>query len=266
MSDPFQPIEKERKYSLDCLKVFADTQYPFIVSTKGKLVAEPEYLELIAKCNCVVQISMACSLYDKIEQGAPNFEQRLEMLNKVSKVSKRTIVRVQPYLIEAHNQIMQNIPKFKECGAYGVIFESMKFSTKQKGLVKVGGDLIYPIKAIKPKFEQLKKCCHDNGLKFYSGENRLRSMGDDLCCCGIGGLDGFIPNKFNINHFINDNNAVEPTKAQNQPCSASCFKGKYQSAGQNQIIKNMSFSELMLQEYYNHKDYYNDVLSIKARK
>ena len=42
-SDPFQPIEKEYKSSLECLKVFAETQYPFIVSTKGRIIVEPEY-------------------------------------------------------------------------------------------------------------------------------------------------------------------------------------------------------------------------------
>ena len=28
-------------------------------------------------------------------------------------------------------------------------------------------------------------------MKFYSGENRLRAMGDSMTCCGIDGLEGF---------------------------------------------------------------------------
>ena len=31
MSDPFQPAEKRYRLSYECLKVFAETQYPFIV-------------------------------------------------------------------------------------------------------------------------------------------------------------------------------------------------------------------------------------------
>mgnify|MGYP002623909513 CR=1 FL=1 len=63
MSDPFQPIEKNIRASYECLKLLAETKCPFVVSTKGKLVADEEYLSLLEKCNCVVQISMVCSKY-----------------------------------------------------------------------------------------------------------------------------------------------------------------------------------------------------------
>ena len=112
-SDPFQPIEKEYKSSLECLKVFAETQYPFIVSTKGRIIVEPEYLDLIKKCNCVIQISAVCSEYDKLEEGAPPFEGRLEMIKKLSE-HKRTIVRIQPYMAEVHNSIMRSIKRFAD--------------------------------------------------------------------------------------------------------------------------------------------------------
>ena len=52
VSDPFQPAEKKHGVSLACLKVFAETQYPFVVSTKGtRLLSSPEYLRVLAKCN-----------------------------------------------------------------------------------------------------------------------------------------------------------------------------------------------------------------------
>ena len=71
VSDPFQPCEHYYRMSYNALRVFAETKYPFVVSTKGRIIAEPEYLELLKKCNCVVQISMVCSSYDKLEEGAP---------------------------------------------------------------------------------------------------------------------------------------------------------------------------------------------------
>lgn len=261
MSDPFQPIEKKHRYTYEALKVFAETQYPFIVSTKGKLVADDEYLDLISKCNCVIQISMACSMYDKIEPGCPTFEERLKMLEKVSKVS-RVNVRVQPYLIEAHNDIKKNIPRFAESGAYGAIFEGMKFRIKQKGLVKVGGDLCYPVSALKPRFEELKKICHKNGIKFYSGENRLRKMGDSLCCCGIDGMDGFLENKYNINHFVNGDPS-DPTPKMCEIGTAKMMVGLYQKAGVSQVLKNMCFRDIMIAEYTQKEDYYKKILSEK---
>lgn len=66
MSDPFQPLEKRYGESLKVLQVLAETQYPVIVSTKGKLIAEEPYLSLIAKCNIVVQISMTAPLLDQL--------------------------------------------------------------------------------------------------------------------------------------------------------------------------------------------------------
>ena len=36
MSDPFQPIEKNIRASYECLKLLAETKYPFVVSTKGR--------------------------------------------------------------------------------------------------------------------------------------------------------------------------------------------------------------------------------------
>ena len=80
LSDPFQPAERELGISLKALEVFSETGYPFIVSTKGRLVAEEPYLSLLRECNAVVQISMVCSSYDRMEPGAPTFEERLEMV------------------------------------------------------------------------------------------------------------------------------------------------------------------------------------------
>lgn len=69
LSDPFQPCEKKYLSSYKCLKIFADENYPFVVSTKGKIIANKEYLDLIKNCNCVVQISMVCDKYDVLEKA-----------------------------------------------------------------------------------------------------------------------------------------------------------------------------------------------------
>lgn len=262
MSDPFQPVEKQYRYSLEALKVFAETQYPFIVSTKGKLICETEYLDLIKQCNCVCQISMVCSEYDKLEPGAPSFEERLKMLETLSKVA-RVNIRVQPYMTEIHKSVFNNISRFAQAGAYGVIFEGMKFVIKKNGLIKLGGDFVYPLKQLKPRFAELKQECHKHGLKFYSGENRLRKMGDSLCCCGVDGMSGFNVNTYNINHFINGDTTTA-TEAMKQKGTTACFKGKYQGAGQTKIIMSRSFENLMLSEYMNNKEYYQNILSDKG--
>lgn len=216
MSDPFQPVEKKCGYSLECLKYLAETKYPFVVSTKGRLAASPEYLELLAECNCVVQISMVCSRYDQLEKGAPSYEERLEMLRTISPKVKRTIVRIQPFMHEVLQDVLKNLPRVKAAGAHGC------------------------------------------GLVFYSGENRLRNMGDDMTCCGIEGLDGFKPNTYNLCMMINGKNP-QPTERMKQVGTADAFKTLNQTAGSGQKISKQSLAGIMQNELAQKADYYRKI-------
>ena len=258
MSDPFQPVEKKCGYSLECLKYLAETKYPFVVSTKGRLAASPEYLELLAECNCVVQISMVCSRYDQLEKGAPSYEERLEMLRTISPKVKRTIVRIQPFMHEVLQDVLKNLPRVKAAGAHGVVVEGMKFAKAKPGLVRVGGDCVYPIELLRADFEQIKAEAHRCGLAFYSGENRLRNMGDDMTCCGIEGLDGFKPNTYNLCMMINGKNP-QPTERMKQVGTADAFKTLNQTAGSGQKISKQSLAGIMQNELAQKADYYRKI-------
>ena len=257
MSDPFQPAEREHKVSLECLKVFAETQYPFVVSTKGRLICEGEYLDLIKRCNCVVQISLVCPEFDQLEPGAPPFEERLEMVRTLAP-HKRVNVRMQPYMVEVHDSIMQSVRRIADAGAHGIVVEGMKFAKKKDGLVKVGGDWCYPIDDLRGRYDQIRKEAHRLGLRFYCGENRLRDMGDALCCCGIDGLEGFKGNAFNINNIMNGH-AEEPTAAMLEKGTAGPFATLYQMAGISQRLRGLSFRDMMLSELANKTEFYREM-------
>lgn len=246
MSDPFQPAERKHKVSLQCLELLAKTKYPFIVSTKGKLICDPKYLELLKECNAVVQVSMVCDKYDVLEKGCPTYQERLKMVEVLSKNCRRVIVRVQPYMMEVFADVCNNIPKLANAGAYGLTIEGMKFLKKKKGLVRVGGDFCYPESLLKHDYEIIKQLCHKNGLKFYCAENRLRPMGDSMSCCGIDGL-GFRPNTYNLSHILNGEK-VQPTSAMCQVGSATCFKAMNQTKSGHEIISKSSFNSMMLKE------------------
>lgn len=239
-SDPFQPVEAIYRASYESLKIFAETKYPFVVSTKGKLIASDEYLQLLDKCNCVVQISAVCSSYDKLEPGCPSFLERVEIMKRVSPHCKRLIVRIQPYMCEVYNEVYENLEKFKDAGAYGVIVEGMKFAKKKPGLVKVAGDYTYPVDVISKDIQKLKKRAHELGLAFYSGENRTRKLGDSLCCCGCSDLQGFKTNSVNINHWANGDR-TEPTQRMLQKGTATCFTSLYQNTANSHRIQQNSF-------------------------
>lgn len=262
MSDPFQPCEAVHNISLEYLKIFEKTQYPFVVSTKGILAIKEPYLELLSKCNCVVQISMICEKYDKMEQGAPSFNERLKMLEILSKKVKRTIVRVQPYMHEVFDDVYNNLEKFKDAGAYGVIIEGMKFKQKKEGLIKVGGDLCYPYKLILSDFLKLKKRAHELGLKIYAGENRIRKYGDSLTCCGIDGLDDFKPNKFNLNHLLNGDKNIKATEKQKEIGTGDCFCSLVQSTVKGRELRAQSFAYDMLKYYKDNKSKIDKVMGV----
>ncbi len=246
LSDPFQPVEVERKRSLECLKIFAETKYPFIVSTKGRAVVLPEYLELLSQCNVVMQISLVAPEYDELEPGAPPFLERVEMIRKLSKVCKRVNVRHQPYMIDVFDSVMNiTMPSVYEAGAYGVVVEGMKFyDGKRKGTIQNGADFVYPLNVLQPQFEAIRDRAHEIGLKFYCGENRLRWMGDSLSCCGADGLDGFKPNEYNLNHIYAGENP-QPTEAQKKNGSTTCFKTLCQCSWASEVLDQLTFENVM---------------------
>lgn len=264
MSDPFQPAEEVCKVSLECLKYLKETQYPFVVSSKGKLMGEEPYLSLLAECNCVVQVSLVCKSYDKIEKGCPNFEERLEIVRKLTKRCKRVIIRIQPYMCEVFNEVYENLKLFKEAGVYGVIIEGIKYQKKKPGLIKVAGDFSYPYHQIKRDFMKLRERAHELGLKIYAGENRLRIFGDSLTCCGIDGLEGFKANDYNINHLINGD-ITKPTENMLNGETGRCFHSLYMD-GINYIRnKGKSFSEEMIYWYKTHKKMALDIFGKNIR-
>ena len=262
VSDPFQPCERYYKMSYNALRVFAETKYPFVVSTKGRIIAEPEYLELLRKGNCVVQISMVCSNYDKLEEGAPTFEERLEIARKVAPNVKRLIVRIQPYMHEVYGEVYENLEKFKVAGAYGVIVEGMKFASKRPGLVKVAGDYTYPKALIEGDILKLKQRAHELGLALYSGENRTRELGDSLCCCGVSDLPGFKVNEYNLNHLLHGGKPAK-TPQMHKTGTAMCFQSLYQNTANSRRLRGESFESEMLNVYKTKRDYVNETFGLK---
>lgn len=240
VSDPFQPVEKVRGYSLEALKVFANTGYPFAVSTKSSLISQGQYLELVKNCNCVVQFSACSPRYDRIEKGAATFEQRLTAAEKIAP-HRRVNIRVQPYIPEIFNDVISLIPRLADIGVYGLIVEGMKYKKAPiEGLCQIGTDLCYPASTLIPQFKRIKETCHKYGLHFYSGENRLRLIGDDLCCCGVDGL-GWRVNTANLNHLLFAPDSVEFSDKMKQTDSVSIFSAIHQKTEYKKNAVNKSF-------------------------
>lgn len=244
LSDPFQPAERVHRLSLECLKVFAETGYPVVFSTKGRIVVEPEYLELLSRCNAVAQVSMACPSYDELEPGAPPFEERLEIMTELVKVCKRGVARVQPYFMQHHDEIVRELDRIAATGVHGVILEAAKMTRKTPGMEKLGGDYVYPIRTLEPRFQELKERAHALGLAFFSGENRLRYMGDSLTCCGTEGVPGFRACKANLNHELYGE-GMEFAPGMEVIGTAGCFGSLCQTTAMNKNLQKTTFRTVM---------------------
>jgi len=245
LSDPFQPVEKQKRITYKCLELLAKYKYPFVISTKSTLPATTEYLEILSKCNFVYQVSMLCSEYDKLETGAPSYEERLKSLKPISKIAKRVIIRLQPYIVDYHKQILANIKRIKDQGIYGVVIEGVKMHKATPGLVKIGADFCYPKKLLEQKFLEIKTECKKYGLAFFCGENRLRYLGDSLCCCGTEGLDGYRHNTANLNHYLYDRENFVFTELMKSPKTATPFRAICQRAGAGRVLAQASYESIM---------------------
>lgn len=248
VSDPFQPIEKKHRLSYQAIKVLAEHQYPYVVSTKGLLAVDKEYLAVLKDGKCVVQVSMICQKYDVLEPGAPSYETRLKMCEAFAHAGKRVIDRIQPFMPEVLGDVLANIPRLAASGVHGVVVEGMKFFSKKNGLIKYRGDYCYPEPILKDCFRQIKSACHNAGMRFYSGENRLRTMGDSLCCCGIDGLEGFRGNDFNLMH-LNAGENVMPTERMRQVGTAECFRPIQQETWYGPFLDANSFFTVMMLQH-----------------
>lgn len=243
-SDPFQKLERVKRSSFELLKIFAETGYPVIISTKGTVLADPDYLELLRRCNALVQVSMVSPRYDALEPGAPPFAARLEMLPKLAANCRRLVVRNQPLMPQVAEDALYYLPEYKKAGVHGVIVEGLVSYKKLPGMVPVDSRrYVYPRSVNAQVFLKIREECHRLGLRFNCGDDFLRLLGDDYACCGFEGLPGFRGNKFCLPECLNDT-SVRPTEAMLKVGSARCFRDR-NSATEKRLRKSSFAKEII---------------------
>ncbi|MBN1126933.1 MAG: hypothetical protein JXA82_18165 [Sedimentisphaerales bacterium] len=245
LSDPFQPIEAKVRLSFKALELFAQTQYPFVFSTKGRLVGEPEYLDLIGQCNCAGQISLLTEQAEQFEPGAPSFKERLHIAERLAPKVKRLIIRAQPYMPQYKEQIIKQLGGYKSIGVYGIILEGLKHpKCKAPCTEKLGADYVIPLSVLRPQVTEIKQACHELGLKFFCGENRLRGLSDSLCCCGVEDIPGWQVNTANLNHIYYGQ--AQFTEQMSRPRTGTAFKTLRQTTIEGGRLARSSYKANML--------------------
>lgn len=214
MSDPFQECERKYKASQNIMQYLSWYNYPTVISTKGILLQEPVYLQLLKEGNYAVQCSLISdneTFMSQLEPGAPTPKQRLKMLETLANNGIWTAVRIQPMI--PNSIVEQDLPNYiKRLASIGVKFivaEGYKAAaTDIVGASKVfelapeakkeylyskseGFEYLIPTWRKLQYVKVLKEVAHQYNIKIGCGDNDLRDFGDVICCCGVDELRGF---------------------------------------------------------------------------
>lgn len=90
-SDPYPPMEREKKLTRRCLQLFRDYGVKLLIVTKSDLVVRD--LDLISEMDCVV--SMTITGCDRLEKFAPSTEERIEAFREI-RDSVPSVLRFDP--------------------------------------------------------------------------------------------------------------------------------------------------------------------------
>ncbi len=229
-SEPFQPIEREIRATLETLKIFNHYHYPCIISTKSDIVADDEYTELYRPDTTYVQMTVTSlneKLVSKIEPNAPLPRKRIRAIKKLSDIGIKTAFRIQPLFpiypdntlsgMYANRESLKSdyfsfdlVDELLKVKPHCIIAGFMKFygDESSKELSDAGLDM-KPYYRLNPKyfspaeiteyFTRIKSKCDDAGVNFsvcfdkpmnFEKFRYLWSNQED-CCCAKGMIDGF---------------------------------------------------------------------------
>ena len=199
-SDPFQPCEALHRRSLAVVRCMRSAGYPFVFTTKGRMVVAPEYLMELQDCNVVGQVSLTAPSMDQYEPGAPCYRERLEILWKLPRVCRRVIARAQPLFFDERHveEFIRTLDGVAQAGVYGVLVEAMAPGHANGHCSRSMALPNYTHLEIVRYGQIIRDQVHARGMRFFSGDSCMRHLGavlvsDSPVCCGWGGLAGFDP-------------------------------------------------------------------------
>jgi DNA repair photolyase len=218
MSDPFQPAERKHRVTEATLKILGSYHYPTVISTKGTLVAETNYTDLIKSIGpVVVQVSFYTTRDDVASKLEPYASLPSSRLRTMEILSKRGIIvtcRWQPYIPGVSEAPAEFISRVGSAGARHVAVEHLKLPVERSqnlwlqltqalgknlfdeyiglGARKAGREYVLPPEAKVQTVLEAATVAHQNGLSFGAADNEFQYLSDGFCCCsGVDQFPGF---------------------------------------------------------------------------
>jgi DNA repair photolyase len=218
MSDPFQPAERKWRVTRQYLKAMARRNYPVVISTKGALVCDPEYTDLLRDIgHVVVQFSFSTLVDDRAIQIEPNSTPPSEMLKCMEHLSSRGVTvtcRWQPYIPGFSETPERFVSHIAATGARHLAFEHLKIPLELESSVlarrngsvlqltktayNLGGAIRDGREYILPSMQKIGMCLavrkltRDSGMSFGAADNEFLALSDgEACCSGVDQFGGF---------------------------------------------------------------------------
>jgi DNA repair photolyase len=208
MTDPFPPLEREKQTTRQLLRVLKEFDYPTVISTKGTLVAQKPYLDLLRQSPFIVQVSISSlddDLMGRIDSGAPLPSARLKTLALLREAGIPTICRIQPVVPTRECDVLPLIEACASAGVMHVAVEHLKLPIETRwagtramsrvlgfdllerfrngGAARVGREWVLPIRERAARVMEWRDAAHACGLSFGAADNDLLLLSDGDCCC-----------------------------------------------------------------------------------
>jgi DNA repair photolyase len=240
MTDCFSDIEISQKRTYDIIQMLNEYDYPYLILTKNKLVAD--YIPILNPKNCIVQVSITTPFDDVsriYEPGATVSSGRFEALRRLNDAGIYTAVRINPFfpVYEIDRNLAGRFRYFdwsivdmiRESGTRSVIAgfarlsawnlrwirkaTGINFRQLFDGAKMKNGALHFQFSEKQYYYEHLKSLCDKSGIEFsicYDDDrsyNKFRYLwaNPDDCCNISGKVPGFHVKYTQFNHkFITD--------------------------------------------------------------
>ncbi len=95
-SDPYPPVEKERKLTRRCLEIMKDFDARVLIVTKSHLVQRD--VDILSEMKAAVSITITGKSAETLEMNAPSTSKRIEALKRLDDAGIPTILRLDPLL------------------------------------------------------------------------------------------------------------------------------------------------------------------------
>jgi hypothetical protein len=210
--------ENRYRITLSYLQAALKYEYPIVVSTRGTLIAESPYLDILKSHNhALVRMSLSTtedsrsSLIERREVRPTNI---LRTMERLSAAGIRVACRWQPFVPGVSEEPEVFAPRVAAAGCQQCSFEFLRLSRERNpelitGFFKATGDDVYrryrtleakhqvreyilPPEHRIPMIIRARRAIRSAGMRFGAADNDLQYLSDDSCCCsGVDAIPGF---------------------------------------------------------------------------